>query len=171
MAKFNKGDRVRLIDEYYNHPAFLSHGREYRKHIAAQAGKRGIVDVTDLAGFVTDGAGKCDVKYGSGKRRRYVTASEDLFERVAEPSTHVYTPAQIHEARDIITHILLDACAPDHRVMYGFTGRVTWANVKAPGAEPRYAEATCSPHDAYSPHIGLMVALCRAIGKRLPSWL
>ena len=88
---------------------------------------------------------------------------------------HSYTAEQIADAKQIVSDILLNACRRGWQVSYGFHNNedVIWARYVIPEKHPmgEYHVAKCSETDEYNPYIGIMIALCRANGRKVPDWV
>lgn len=107
------------------------------------------------------------------------------------PTKHVYTPEQIAEARDISYRIMTGAgCLSAYFVWplkENFLDLADKPNRKRPHVvaaclsagfcgpnkyvETDRAVSFCSPDDEWNDDIGIMVALCKLTGTKLPDWV
>lgn len=157
VPNIRKGDTVRLIDKFYEHKVFKKQLRSVRKSIASLGGKVEKVNYIfkDRAsvGFIN------------------CTTPLELLERV-ESTKHRYTDEQIAEAERIIGEIV--AGFREGECFYVLV-------VTAHGIAIRYRtgmndcygrfDSRCSPNDEFNRTIGVMVALCKAVGRKLPEWV
>lgn len=77
-----------------------------------------------------------------------------------------WTEAEITEAKCIIAEIEVEGVIYSKASALGFEGTNTNASFNH-----KESIARCSVHDEYNMYIGSMVALCKASGRKLPSWI
>jgi hypothetical protein len=88
------------------------------------------------------------------------------------PTLHRHTPEQIAEAQRIIGEIVADFKFGQCYYIRDESDRELTIRYTAEEADGMHTiTAHCSPHDEFNRTIGIMVALCKATGRKLPDWI
>lgn len=169
MAKFKQGDKVRLKKDYYKHDWFKAWDRENRKRISLGANKVARVTLEDM--FVVCPTyplkNVAEIRFND---RTYLQVHEDMLEyAVANKPTykHSYTAEQIAEAQRIIGELVADSNnGKGCRMISDTKKKKCFAIVGC-----NTYTAHCSDGDEYNRYIGIMIALCRANGRKVPDWV
>lgn len=192
------GDKVKLIDKFYEHEAFRSDSRWIRKQIASLKGK--LFKVTAIlfgrAHTATDIIYTIPIellekieelpkKTGFDEIENLIEAFAGLVKPIVEMgkltkqgmslqeaiesmSKHRYTDEQIAEAEQIIGKIV--ASLPDWDTFF-FRRNGSETMLYAGGNANKQNSAKCRETDEYNQTIGRMIALCNHTGHKRPEWL
>ena len=200
MAKFKQGDKVRLKQDYYKHDWFKAWDRENRKRISLGANKVARVTVEDMFVVFSIHSLKnvAEIRFND---RTYLQVHEDMLESVAtrvtytEPtyddlletinliteseefkrierifgrtSKHSYTAEQIAEAQRIIGELVVASrYGEDYEILDDEKSRKCWVHYDC-----KTYTAYCSEDDEYNLYIGIMIAMCKANGRKVPDWV
>ena len=88
------------------------------------------------------------------------------------PTLHRHTPDQIAEAQRIIGEIVAGFKFGQCFYIRDESDKDLAIRYTAETADGMHAiTAHCSPHDEFNRTIGLLVALCKATGRKLPDWI
>lgn len=169
------GDTVTLIDNFYNHEKFKAEPRIRRKSIASLDGD--VFNITHInfsnrasttSGIVwsvpLDLLRKVEPRL-DGKNFSYLCIDEIT-------TLHRHTPEQIAEAQRIIGEIVAGFKFGQCFYIRDESDRELTIRYTAETADGMHTvTAHCSPHDEFNRTIGIMVALCKATGRKLPDWI
>ena len=88
------------------------------------------------------------------------------------PTLHRHTPEQIADAQRIIGEIVAGFKFCQYFYIRNESDRELTIRYTSEIADGMHTiTAHCSPHDEYNRTIGLLVALCKATGRKLPDWV
>ena len=88
------------------------------------------------------------------------------------PINHRHTPEQIAEAQRIIGEIVAGFKKGQCFLIRDESEKELTIRYTAETADDMHTiTAHCSPHDEFNRTIGIMVALCKATGRKLPDWI
>ena len=88
------------------------------------------------------------------------------------PIKHLHTPDQVAEAQRIIGEIVAGFKFGQCYYIRDESDRELTIRYTAETADGMHTiTAHCSPHDEFNRTIGLLVALCKATGRKLPDWI
>ena len=187
LQTFKKGDKVRVIDKPWNHPKWQSLTRETKKRHARHIGKEFEV----ATGNFLDLFGNKRIR--ACHENTFEALIVDLLEKV-ETEAQLTIEEKTREAHRIIGEIVagfgLDEvfffnCSEQLRTVEVYYMTVWSRNIEYNlGCGSRYVDsislesgsvtrktAVCAPADQYVELIGKMVALCKAVGRKLPEWV
>lgn len=125
--------------------------------------------VGDVVEFVSDPISQSYETYCPKTGRTQFVHKTDL-----EPydGIHRHTPDQIAETQRIIGEIVADFKFGQCYYIRDESGKDLTIRYTAETADGMHTiTAHCSPHDEFNRTIGIMVALCKATGRKLPDWV
>lgn len=99
-----------------------------------------------------------------------ITASEEFkrLERIyGRTSKHSYTAEQIAEAQRIIGELVVASrYGEDYEILDDENKKKCWVTVGC-----KTYTAYCSEDDEFNEYIGIMIAMCKANGRKVPDWV
>ncbi len=172
------GDTVTLIDNFYEHEACKAEPRIRRKSIASLDGDVFNITHINLSNRASTTSGivwsipidllrKVDDGINTGRTQFVHKTDLEPYDGI-----HRHTPEQVAEAQRIIGEIVAGfrnfECFfirddSDRELSIYYTKEVRDGM--------HTITAHCSPHDEFNRTIGLLVALCKATGRKLPDWI
>lgn len=158
LQVYKKGEKVRVIDKPWNHQKWGRLTRDTKKRHARHIGKEFEV----ATGNVLDYFGDKTIQVCHENTFEFLIV--DLLEKV-ETEAQLTIEEKTREAHRIIGEIVskarevrfLDCLYNPNDTEIEYNGK-------------RFI-AKCSPTDKYDVVIGRMVALCKAVGRKLPEWV
>ena len=186
------GDTVTLIDKPWETDVWKGMDRFYKKYFMKLKGIIWTVEKIRIGYFNSnydcdDSQNGCPFivplgllrKVDDGKKieqtistyaQHVVNLARDCFTK--HPVIHRHTDEQIAEAQRIIGEIVAGFKFGQHFHPHGESDKeLTIRYTAEPLDEFHNITAHCSPHDEFNRTIGLLVALCKATGRKLPDWV
>lgn len=159
------GDTVTLIDKPWEHSLWAKLPRNYKKEYITTKGKTWSVE--RVYNGVDPLSGECAFPTGGS---RYIIPLDLL--RKVDDGINRHTPEQIAEAQRIIGEIVAGFTEGDYFYIRDESDKELSIRYTAETADGMHTiTAHCSPHDEFNRTIGLLVALCKATGRKLPDWV